>query len=436
MAAAISQAAGLHVVIVGGGVVGSSIGECMSREAANAADPPPPLPPPPPPLLATPAYQLSKKSVSTVVIDEAGVAAAASGKAGGFLAKGWNAGGAVGALSDLSFDMHEILAQELAESVGADVDYRRLKCNAVAVREGGKPASRKLEGVEWADLGVQGSQMMGEEDTIAQVHPKKLTEAMMEAATKAGHAEFRRAKVAKVACSSEGGACVTLESGEEVAGDAVVIAAGPWSNLAALLGESSPSLKRQQRLTMLGQKYHSVVIRPKSGRVLNEAVFFQGLGDPEVYPRPDGEVYVCGYPDQPEVVAERPGQVVVRPEAIARLRFAAGAVSTELASAHAGPIEAASPAPHDPARWQLPASTRGRAEVVGEQSCHLPVTLDGTPIMGRVPGVDGPCFVCTGHSCWGILNAPASGLAMAELIADGEATCLDLAPFDPVRLCV
>jgi hypothetical protein len=38
------------------------------------------------------------------------------------------------------------------------------------------------------------------------------------------------------------------------------------------------------------------------------------------------------------------------------------------------------------------------------------------------------------HTCWGILNAPASGLALAELIVDGAASSCDLAPFDPARL--
>ncbi len=44
---------------------------------------------------------------------------------------------------------------------------------------------------------------------------------------------------------------------------------------------------------MYGQKYHSVLY--KNARTLTQAVFFQGLGDPEVYPRPEGEVYVTGW---------------------------------------------------------------------------------------------------------------------------------------------
>jgi len=50
-----------------------------------------------------------------------------------------------------------------------------------------------------------------------------------------------------------------------------------------------------------------------------------------------------------------------------------------------------------------------------------------------VPGVDG-AYVATGHSVWGMLNAPATGEAMAELILDGAAHHVDLAPFAAGRL--
>jgi glycine/D-amino acid oxidase-like deaminating enzyme len=61
------------------------------------------------------------------------------------------------------------------------------------------------------------------------------------------------------------------------------------------------------------------------------------------------------------------------------------------------------------------------------------VTEDGLPLIGRVTGVTG-AYVATGHSVWGMLNAPATGEAMAELILDGSAARIDLAPFAPERL--
>ena len=60
-------------------------------------------------------------------------------------------------------------------------------------------------------------------------------------------------------------------------------------------------------------------------------------------------------------------------------------------------------------------------------------TRDHLPLIGRVPRIEG-AYVATGHNVWGILNAPATGEALAELIVDGEAHTVDLAPFDPGRL--
>jgi glycine/D-amino acid oxidase-like deaminating enzyme len=53
--------------------------------------------------------------------------------------------------------------------------------------------------------------------------------------------------------------------------------------------------------------------------------------------------------------------------------------------------------------------------------------------MGRVPGVEG-AYVATGHSVWGMLNAPATGEAMAELIVGGDTRSVDISAFDPARL--
>ena len=72
------------------------------------------------------------------------------------------------------------------------------------------------------------------------------------------------------------------------------------------------------------------------------------------------------------------------------------------------------------------------ARITRRQACYRPVTDDGLPLIGRVPGVTG-AYVATGHGPWGMLNAPATGLALAELITDGAAATLDLRAFDPAR---
>ena len=61
------------------------------------------------------------------------------------------------------------------------------------------------------------------------------------------------------------------------------------------------------------------------------------------------------------------------------------------------------------------------------------MTHDGLPLIGPVPGISG-AYVATGHSVWGMLNAPATGEAMAELILDGSARTIDLTAFGLARL--
>ena len=75
-------------------------------------------------------------------------------------------------------------------------------------------------------------------------------------------------------------------------------------------------------------------------------------------------------------------------------------------------------------------SARGAA-VVAEQACYLPYSSNGAPLIGALGGGYEGAYIAAGHSCWGILNGPATGKAMAELIWKGRAECVDLAPFRP-----
>lgn len=59
------------------------------------------------------------------------------------------------------------------------------------------------------------------------------------------------------------------------------------------------------------------------------------------------------------------------------------------------------------------------------------VTPDGLPAIGRAPGYDN-LYVATGHGMLGVTLAPATGVAVAELIHSGK-TEVDLRPFDPDR---
>jgi sarcosine oxidase, subunit beta len=56
------------------------------------------------------------------------------------------------------------------------------------------------------------------------------------------------------------------------------------------------------------------------------------------------------------------------------------------------------------------------------------LTPDDYPILGRAPSVDGFINAC-GWGGHGVMHAPIGGALIAELIADGKATTLDLMPF-------
>eukprot|EP00884_Botryococcus_braunii_P008048 jgi/Botrbrau1/17244/Bobra.0015s0004.5 len=140
------------VVICGGGIIGCSI-----------------------------AYYLSLRGIGATVIERESVACAASGKAGGFLALDWNDGSPVGPLARRSFALH----QHLADTFGAEaIGYRRVTTLQVAAAAKGE--KRKRGGPDWLDGKVVSVRPMADESTTAQVHPGKLTRALMEAAEQKG----------------------------------------------------------------------------------------------------------------------------------------------------------------------------------------------------------------------------------------------------------
>src|SRR4029453_9465588 len=103
------------------------------------------------------------------------------------------------------------------------------------------------------------------------------------------------------------------------------------------------------------------------------------------------------------------------------------------------PVDPADVAPDEGAHARIEALCRrispalASAPLKARQACFRPVTEDGLPLIGAGPGIEG-ASVATGHSVWGMLNAPATGEAMSELILDGAARRVDLAPFAPGRL--
>ena len=86
------------------------------------------------------AYYLALRGVAATVIERCGVACAASGKSGGFLALDWCDGSPLAALARKSFALHA----ELAQTLGVDYGYRRLTTLAVAANAPSRPGTRQV----------------------------------------------------------------------------------------------------------------------------------------------------------------------------------------------------------------------------------------------------------------------------------------------------
>jgi glycine/D-amino acid oxidase-like deaminating enzyme len=351
----------VRVLICGGGVIGAAI-----------------------------AYYLSRRGARAVVIERTDVACAASGKSGGFLALDWCDGTPLEALARRSFALHA----RLAEDVGEDWGYRRLDTFGGAI---GPRADRAR--VSWVSDRIAIRQRLGSPETTAQVHPARFTRALMRAAEAKG-AELRIGQVSGLLRDSSGESVVGVQvDGAELLGDAVVVAMGPWSILAAAWLPMP---------AVFGLKGHSILF-DTGDAVPAEALFLemhdQGeVVSPEVFPRDDGTTYVCGLSSQGQLPCD-PAEVAPDPGSIERLQNICAELSPALA--------------HSP--------------MLAQQACFRPVTRDGLPIIGPISSVKG-AYVATGHSVWGILNAPATGEAMAELILDGVARSVDLTAFVPGRM--
>jgi len=343
------------------------------------------------------AYYLTKRGEKPLIVERHSVGAAASGKGGGFLARDWGSGPTI-QLHRKSFELHAELAKEL----GID-SYRRLPVLSLTP---GKRSKRTKNICPWLDGdGVADTRYMDQEGG-AQVAPYELVTKLVEAAV-AGGAELRIGAVEGIVKSDDASRveAVTVD-GEAVPCRAFAVTMGPWAALAQDWFDMP--------VPMTGIKSTSIVFKDDVNAVEPFALFC-GEDDRygthlEVYPRASGEVYLCGIGGSEYVDGERlrageypPGSVHADP---ARVKAAAAAFTSY--------------------------SKRLGGEPSTVQACMRPCPPDAMPYMGRVPKFTN-AYMSAGHNCWGILWAPVSGLAMSELIVDGQASCVDLRPFDPSR---
>ena len=342
------------------------------------------------------AYFLARRGIDVVVVERTDVACAASGKAGGFLALDWCAGNPLDSLARRSFALHSLLAKEL----DGDWGYRGMNAYSGMIASNHEKRRRAPTVFPWLSDGVVVSHRLGTPDTTAIVHPRKFTTGMMRAAQNHG-ARVHPAQATGVVRRGTEATGIEVE-GSTIEADAIVIAMGPWSLRAAewlplpgVFGQQSPSLVYDTGRDVPADALF-LEHRDESGNELTV----------EVFPRADGSTHVTAF-SGPATLPLDPADVAPEPDAIERLQ----AICEKLS----------------------PAFRENR--IIARQACFRPITRDFLPLIGRVPHVEG-AYIATGHNAWGILNAPATGEALSELIVDGRSRAVDLSPFDPVRLPV
>lgn len=217
-----------------------------------------------------------------------------------------------------------------------------------------------------------------------QVDSRLLAAALREAAPRAGVRVHERSAVAAVV--SRGGRVrgVRLSGGEEVAAEAVVVAGGVASGGLGGLPRAIPS-----------RPVHGELVAVQTDPPLLQQV----VDSPRVYlvPRADGRL----------IIGATMEEIGLRRRTTARGMQILLTAAMEL----------------------VPAI--GDAPVVDHWSGLRPGTPDGRPILGPDPLLPGLIYA-TGHYRNGILLAPATATAIADLL-EGRSPATDLAPFAPDR---
>ena len=274
---------------------------------------------------------------------------AASGRAGGFLALDWCDGQRTEGLARRSFQLHK----ELSEELGADTGYRAMNTLSLGVQQGrGKGRGGGTRGPAWVTGEVTHCEVIGTPDTTAQVHPQLLTRALAAAAQRRG-ARLVAGEVAGLRLEAGAVTGASLSSGAALQADTVVLCMGPWTGRGLRWGGVDREL-------ISGSRAHSITLQlqdPATSAIDNTALFLSSLKEPEVYPRPDGTVYMCGGCSSDHApLPPHPREVAVDTAACAQIKETAGAVSAEL-----GAVTRYTPS-----------------------ACYLPHSEDGAPLIGHL----------------------------------------------------
>ena len=359
-------------MIIGGGAIGSSI-----------------------------AYQLASDGVSVTIIERDSIASHASGFSGGLLNPTSESGKLV-PLHHQSFHMFRELLGQVQQESGVDAQVLMMPHIELALTEDAVPFQRtELERIsqfpefnsEWLEpedvwklepritQDLYGGVLV--EDVII-LDSYNLTLAMAQAAEARG-AEIVLREATGIVYEKDRAVGVMLGQ-DRISCDSVVLALGPWSGAASLWLDIDVPIAPQK-----GELVRLEGLDPQLGFHLR--AFHLG-NTCAVYQKSDGLIWLGA-----TNIDGSGFDTTLSAEALEKISTTAIRMVPELET-------------HD---------------LVLQTACLRPVTPDGNPILGRVPGKDG-LYIATGTAGQGILLAPVIGRALADLVSTGE-TAIDISPF-------
>lgn len=249
--------------------------------------------------------------------------------------------------------------------------------------------------------------VMTQNDTVAQVDPKRLCQFLLEQCLERGVQLHQPAVVENVTKDMRdclASVRIVSDNGMEtdIPCSRLIITAGPWSARVA------KKLFPKANIPISALAGHSLLVKsPRWHTQLEEkgchAVFATDtLGfAPEIFSRMGGDIYIAGLNTTEYELPERASDVETREDAIATLKQVAA---------------------------QMLGLPGGEDDLViaREGLCFRPVSNNGRPIISRIadsklgmltrPGAEGGVFLAAGHGPWGISQSLGTGLVLSELV--------------------
>jgi glycine/D-amino acid oxidase-like deaminating enzyme len=199
-----------------------------------------------------------------------------------------------------------------------------------------------------------------------------------------------------------------------IAATDVIISAGPWTS--HILPEAPIDAIRAHSVTIKADvtpyAIFSEISLPSNFGHIKESSKAQPYRkrhgktvSPEMYARPNGEVYACGECDSLIPLPASTDLVQCDTSRCDDIIAYVSSISHELQD----------------------------SEVLVKQACYLPsVSGANGPLIGPT-GIKG-VYLAAGHTCWGIQNSCATGKLMSEFLFDGKAISANVASLDPRKV--